>query len=364
MKIPVIIDFEAVSNPFKTYLGLGKAKDSELFFCYSIAFKTKEGTGGWTNHFYIPQISWINNPLHLGRMILKDIFRYIKNKIGAKSWKEINNNIQFYGWNPELENHFFESFDETKNLIKVKNVYSHDELISLDKLFDHSSFDKSFFQTKVNFLKSKNLYDKNSWRQQNGFTAAEYGYFYIYHHRKINARSVRDYYKYSKNLEEGTLKNELSEYSKYDVIKASFIYDHINEFQTFLADYKVVKQKLKKELGDYRASIHLKEYRNLYSVMKLFFKNNPYSNKDKYSLEECYQLIQEHVKDKEQPLKEYMDFLTNNPIKKLNCKNMTYEELKNKIIEAQQLWTNKCTEIQNVRRQIIRSFYTKYIDKK
>ncbi|WP_027334634.1 hypothetical protein [Mycoplasmopsis felifaucium] len=366
----IIIDFEAVSNPFYKKLGIKNFPESYertgLFLCYSLAFK-KDCSSKWQYHFYIPTGKKLNNYLNLKDYLLEDLFLFIKSKINIQNWDDVAKQIQFFGWNPGLENAFFQSFKQTKKKIIVNNIYDYTESISLDKLFEGSKFKKSFFKTKLNHVKQNYPYKLAELEDKCGFIAAEYGYFLLIKQKeklwKRPFKNVRDKYKTFDLLSIKTIVEELSQYSKFDSFKESFIYDHINQFNLFLKDLKNIKNKYITLRNNF---IQFNNFDCWKTINKTILKLSPLIpglNNGEYSMSDINSLIINFFENKKPDINTSFikTFINKNPIKLLNLENITLQNFINQFNSLNSklagIQNSKITEI----KEFIRDFYNNYI---
>ncbi|MCC3161031.1 MAG: hypothetical protein K4H23_04915 [Mollicutes bacterium PWAP] len=212
-KIRVLIDFEAISNPFSRKLKI----DLDLPFAYSMSFKYK---GNWNTKSYVIDFNKVGK-YDVYSNIRKSIIKNLKQILGY-SFKVNSETIYFVGWAPILERKlvtkiFNDNFD-VKDLAKGHQISLSKVTRELDKNY-WEDFSKAISRNIDNEIASKRAVDSND-----GAKAALAGYILF-----CKANGIKDK-KWYFNFDSSTLLKELYEYSKDDVIRMIMIEENYSSF--------------------------------------------------------------------------------------------------------------------------------------
>lgn len=212
-KIEVLIDFEAISFPFSSWLNL---KIHDWPYAYTIGIFDNNQWKIATKLFIVKKRVYRRVRILLTRDIAK---------LTGSHATDINfDNVTFIGWNPILEKKILtKAFSEN---IQVKNLNPRDNQ-SLTTLSNRYVKKRSYFRTFLQVIVKNTEYLKmlNKRRFNTGLIAAIAGYFLFC--QKFNLHNNRNYHECQINK----LREEIKIYSADDVHRMKHFYLHSQDMQ-------------------------------------------------------------------------------------------------------------------------------------
>ncbi|MFV8401058.1 hypothetical protein [Mycoplasma sp. 005V] len=217
-KIKVFIDFEAITFNFLKRLP-GNIKADMLPYCYTIGmyrdndvekgFMTKTSLMSFKDFDYRTYIKKLKSNL------INDISILAKEKI---TFQNIDEKIEFYGWNPQMEN------DILNRLFQVNcfnaSKYKGKRMLSLKIVVPHLDRDDYFKATRKLFALKQPDVDRDIFNDP-GFAAAYLGYirFLLFNKTKKSANKIN---LSLKDLH--LIDTDIVNYNKDDVLKLDYCY--------------------------------------------------------------------------------------------------------------------------------------------
>lgn len=243
-KYKIYIDFEAITPPFTTILG-SQVKNNYPF-CYTIGYIDK-----YSQEYYKTRIIKLKSMnlkqlyRNLKEHLIKDIHRLIEQEI------EINEqNIQFIGWNPQLENEVTNKLFE----INTKNIINSSHQLSLNIATKYFINNDIYFEYFNKLDLNDTFYRKILDSERTGVKANYVGFliYCYYKNRYFNNSEITE-------IDLDLLKKQLIKYNKDDVKRLIYIEKHKNEVNNIIEE-EINKRNQKNG--------YIKEFNNLKKLKK------------------------------------------------------------------------------------------------
>lgn len=252
-KYKIYIDFEAITPPFTTILG--STTKNYYPFCYTI---------GYIDKYYLEYYK--TRIIKLKSMNIKQLYRDLKEYLTKDIQKiieqeiEINQeNIQFIGWNPQLEN---EITRKVFNL-PTKNIINSNLQLSLSVATKHFLNNDEYFEYFNKLDINDSFYRKILDSERTGIKANYVGFLLYCDYKKR-------YFKSSElnKINFDLLKQQLVKYNKDDVKRLIYIEKHQFEVKRIIEE-EINKRNLKnKTIKEFNYLRNLKKYLSFIGVVK------------------------------------------------------------------------------------------------
>lgn len=332
-KYKIYIDFEAITPPFTTILG--SHVKSNYPFCYTIGYIDK-----YYQEYYKTRI------IKLKSMNIKQLYRDLKEYLTKDIQKileqeiEINeNNIQFIGWNPQLEN------EVTKKIFNLptKNIININLQLSLSVATKHFLNTDKYFEYFDKLDINDSFYRKILDSTRTGIKANYVGFLLYCNYKKR-------YFKSSElnKIDFDILKQQLVKYNKDDVKRLIYMEKHQIEVQRIIEE-EINKRNLKNKyikefnfLRNLRKYLSFIGYVNETTISELIEKLNKrneqlitYLAKQKLDKNKAIIYRKETIK-----IKNLLDYIDNSN-EQINLVSELSSSLKNKVNELKKYLVNK-----------------------
>ncbi|WP_406616068.1 hypothetical protein ACJA25_01560 [Mycoplasmopsis hyopharyngis] len=273
----IILDFEAISSNFVKRLPRNKnIKTYDVVYCVSFSISNLIKNKKQYSKFLFSELQ--NKDIYeIENELFWKMITYIYKITNTNSIDQIIQKVEFYGWNPELENQFFKRIAKKNKLnpILVNHILPNcKSRFSLDKITTGTKYSHCFFKFINDIV--PNYYEKN--KDRPGYLAAVLGYiiFCKNHSIVIKEKSLE---KIAQNTTNKILWSEILQYSNSDVFKTVYMFKQIKKFDNFTKDYLAFSQMLKKQFDQKMIPIKM-ENKYLKNILKILNIINKYKKYD------------------------------------------------------------------------------------